>query len=120
VTQAFITLATSPIAVYLDEVYLGSTLANSVNLCDMQRRGAARAAGNTLGEECHRRCCRFHHCASDVDPGYSGRGAWIEDLAPDGPRNLDAYNKSGGRLWLEWSRDTALEADPAEICREFP
>jgi iron complex outermembrane recepter protein len=31
-TLDFTTLATSPIAVYLDEVYLGSTLVNSVNL----------------------------------------------------------------------------------------
>ena len=36
-TQDFNTLAASPIALYNDDVYLGSTIANSVNLYDMQR-----------------------------------------------------------------------------------
>jgi TonB-dependent Receptor Plug Domain len=36
-TQDFNTLATSPIALYIDDVYLGSTIANSVNFYDLQR-----------------------------------------------------------------------------------
>src|SRR5262249_48204083 len=36
-TQDLNTLATSPIALYIDDVYLGSTIANSVNFYDMQR-----------------------------------------------------------------------------------
>ena len=144
-TQDFNTLATSPIAVYQDEVFLGSTIANSVSLFDMQRvevllgpqgtlwgkntTGGAidfisahpvrtfeiTASGGygNLGE-------RFIEGMVNVPINgtlaaraaftYSGRDAWITNLATDGPHNLDAFNKIGGRLSFEWTPSDNLSA----------
>jgi len=142
-TQDFNTLATSPIAVYLDEVYLGSTVANSVNLFDMQRVEVLLGPQGTLwGKNTTGGAINFisaHPTSSFAAAGsagygtvgnryvngmvnvplapdlamraaftYAGRDAWITNLAPDGPHNLDAYNKAGGRLSLEWTPLQAL------------
>ncbi|MBV9316971.1 MAG: TonB-dependent receptor [Gammaproteobacteria bacterium] len=144
-TQDFNTLATSPIALYIDDVYLGSTIANSVNFYDMQRvevllgpqgtlwgknttGGAINfmsahptqtlAASGSAGYGNHGE--RFAEgmvnvpltatLAARVAFTYSGRDAWIRNLAPDGPHNLDAFNKAGGRLSLEWTPDDTVTA----------
>lgn len=49
-TQDFNTLATSPIALYIDDVYVGTTIANSVNLYDMQRVEVLLGPQGTLWE----------------------------------------------------------------------
>lgn len=144
-TQDFTTLATSPIAVYLDEVYLGTTLANSVNLYDMQRVEVLLGPQGTLwGKNTTGGAIDFisaHPTQSLALEGsagygnlgdrfvngtvnvpitptlaarfaftYSGRDAWIQNLALDGPHNLDAYNKAGGRLSFEWRPNDAITA----------
>jgi len=144
-TQDFNTLATSPIALYIDDVFLGSTIANSVNLFDMQRvevllgpqgtlwgkntTGGAidfisahptqtLAASGSGGYGNHGE--RFAEgmvnvpltatLAARLAFTYSGRDAWIDNLALDGPHNLDAFNKAGGRLSLEWTPNDAVRA----------
>jgi iron complex outermembrane receptor protein len=142
-TQDFSTLATSPVAVYLDDVYLGSTIANSVNLYDVQRVEVLLGPQGTLwGKNATGGAIDFisaHPTQTLAFEGsggygnlgdrfvrgmfntpiladlavraaftYSGRDAWIQNLAPDGPHNLDAYNKAGGRLSLEWTPSTQL------------
>jgi iron complex outermembrane recepter protein len=142
-TQDFNTLATSPIALYVDDVYLGSTIANSVNLFDMERvevllgpqgtlwgknttGGAinfisahptqALAASGSAGYGNHGE--RFAEAMVNVPLTptlaaraaftYSGRDAWITNLAPDGPHNLDAFSKTGGRLSFQWTPNDAV------------
>jgi len=144
-TQDFNTLATSPIALYVDDVYLGSTIANSVNLYDMERvevllgpqgtlwgkntTGGAidfisarptqtLAASGSAGYGNHGE--RFADAMVNVPLAatlaaraaftYSGRDAWITNLAPEGPHNLDAFNKTGGRLSFEWTPTDAVSA----------
>jgi len=144
-TQDFNTLATSPIAVYLDDVFLGSTLGNSVNLYDLQRvevlvgpQGTLWGKNTTGGAIDFISAHPTHAWAVAGSAGYgnlggrflngmvnvpiaptlaarlaftySGRDAWIHNLAPDGPHNLDAYNKAGGRLSFEWTPSEALTA----------
>jgi iron complex outermembrane receptor protein len=143
-TQDFNTLGTSPIALYIDDVYLGSTLANSVNLYDMQRvevllgpqgtlwgknttggaisfitahptqtLGAAGTGGlGNLGERFAEGMVNLPitaDLAARAAFTYSGRDAWITNLAPDGPHNLDAYSKAGGRLSFEWTPSDATQ-----------
>lgn len=144
-TQDFNTLATSPIALYVDDVYLGSTIANSVNLYDMERvevllgpqgtlwgkntTGGAidfisahptqtLAASGSAGYGNHGE--RFAEAMVNVPLTqtlaaraaftYSGRDAWITNLAPEGPHNLDAFSKTGGRLSFEWIPNDAVSA----------
>ena len=144
-TQDFNTLATSPIALYIDDVYLGSTIANSVNLYDMQRvevllgpqgtlwgknttggainfisahptqiLGAAGSGGyGSHGERYAEGMVNVpvtSTLALRAAFTYSGRDAWITNLAPNGPHNLDAYSKAGGRLSLEWTPSSAVRA----------
>jgi iron complex outermembrane recepter protein len=144
-TQDFNTLSTSPIALYVDDVYLGSTIANSVNLFDMERvevllgpqgtlwgkntTGGAidfisahptqtPAASGTAGYGNHGE--RFAEAMVNVPLTptlaaraaftYSGRDAWITNLAADGPHNLDAFSKTGGRLSLQWTPSDSVIA----------
>ena len=144
-TQDFNTLATSPIALYIDDVYLGSTIANSVNFYDMQRVEVLLGPQGTLwGKNTTGGAINFisaHPTQTPAASGsagygnhgerfaegmvnvpltatlaaraaftYSGRDAWIENLAPDGPHNLDAFNKAGGRLSFEWTPNDAMRA----------
>jgi iron complex outermembrane recepter protein len=144
-TQDFNTLATSPIALYIDDVYLGSTIANSVDLYDMQRvevllgpqgtlwgkntiggainfisahptRTLAASGSGGYGNHGERFAEGMVNLpltatlAARVAFTYSGRDAWIKNLAPDGPHNLDAFNKAGGRLSFEWTPNDALRA----------
>jgi iron complex outermembrane receptor protein len=144
-TQDFSTLATSPIALYIDDVYLGSTIANSVNLYDMERVEVLLGPQGTLwGKNTTGGAINFisahptQALAASGSAGYgnlgqrfaegmvnvpladtlaaraaftySGRDAWITNLAPDGPHNLDAYNKAGGRLSFEWTPNDAVSA----------
>ena len=144
-TQDFNTLATSPIALYIDEVYLGSTIANSVNFYDMQRVEVLLGPQGTLwGKNTTGGAINFisaHPTQTPAASGsagygnhgerfaegmvnvpltatlaaraaftYSGRDAWIRNLAPDGPHNLDAFNKAGGRLSLEWTPNDSVTA----------
>jgi iron complex outermembrane recepter protein len=144
-TQDFNTLATSPIALYVDDVYLGTTIANSVNFYDMQRvevllgpqgtlwgkntTGGAinlisahptqtQAASGSGGYGNHGE--RFAEgmfnvpltatLAARAAFTYSGRDGWIKNLAADGPHNLDAFSKAGGRLSFEWTPNDAVRA----------
>ena len=144
-TQDFNSLATSPIALYSDDVYLGSTIANSVNIFDVQRVEVLLGPQGTLwGKNTTGGAIDFISAhptdvlAASVSGGYgnhgvrfadgmvnvplsttlaartaftySGRDAWIENLAPDGPHNLDAFSKAGGRLSFEWRASDALSA----------
>ena len=144
-TQDFNTLATSPIALYIDDVYLGSTIANSVNFYDMQRVEVLLGPQGTLwgknttggainlisahptqtltasgsggygnhGERFVEGMVNVPLTATLAARAaftYSGRDVWIKNLAPDGPHNLDAFNKAGGRLSLEWTPNDALSA----------
>jgi len=144
-TQDFNSLATSPIALYSDDVYLGSTIANSVNIFDVQRVEVLLGPQGTLwGKNTTGGAIDFisahptDDLAASVSGGYgnhgirfadgmvnvplaatlaaraaftySGRDAWIENLAPAGPHNLDAFSKLGGRLSLEWRASDALNA----------
>jgi iron complex outermembrane receptor protein len=144
-TQDFNTLATSPIALYIDDVYLGSTIANSVNFYDMERvevllgpqgtlwgKNTTGGAINVITAHPTQRLEAFgsagygNHGERFMDGmmnvpltatlaaraafTYSGRDAWIENLAPNGPHNLDAFSKAGGRLSLEWTPSDALKA----------
>src|SRR5579862_4836244 len=144
-TQDFNTLATSPIAVYQDDVYLGSTIANSVNLFDVQRVEVLLGpqgtlwGKNTTGGAINAISARpTQTLAVDGSGGYgnlggrfleamvnvpinatlavrgaftySGRDAWITNLAAAGPQNLDAYNKFGARLSFEWTPTDVLSA----------
>jgi len=144
-TQDFSTLATSPIALYIDDVYLGSTIANSVNFYDMQRvevllgPQGTHWGKNTTGGAINLISAHPTQTLAASGSGgygnhgewfaegmanvpltatlaaraaftYSGRDAWIKNLAPDGPHNLDAFNKAGGRLSLEWTPNDALSA----------
>jgi iron complex outermembrane receptor protein len=144
-TQDFNTLATSPIALYLDDVYLGTTIANSVNLYDMQRvevllgpQGTFWGKNTTGGAINFITARPTQTLAASAYGGYgshgerfaegmvnlpitgtlaarlaftySGRDSWIHNLAPDGPHNLDAFDKLGGRLSLEWTPNDALSA----------
>ena len=144
-TQDFNTLATSPVALYIDDVYLGSTIANSVNFFDMQRvevllgpqgtlwgknttggainfisahptrtlAAAATASYGNLGERFAEGWINLpltETLAARAAFTYSGRDAWIRNLAVDGPHNLDAYEKGGGRLSIEWTPSDAVSA----------
>ena len=145
-TQDFNTLATSPIALYIDDVYVGTTIANSVNLYDMQRvevllgpqgtlwgrnttGGAINfisaratqtlAASATGGYGTHGERLAEGMANVPITPTlavrlaftYSGRDSWIQNQAPDGPHNLDAFNKLGGRLSSVWTPSDELSAD---------
>lgn len=144
-TQDFNTLATSPIALYLDDVFLGSTIANSVNVFDLQRVEVLLGPQGTLwGKNTTGGAINFisahptHTLAGSASAGYgrrgerfaqgmvnvpltatlaaraaftySGRDAWIENLAPNGPHNLDAFSKAGGRLSFEWTPNESVSA----------
>ena len=144
-TQDFNTLATSPIALYIDDVYLGTTIANSVNFYDMQRVEVLLGPQGTLwgknttggainlisahptqtltasgsggygnhGERFAEGMLNVPLTATLAARAaftYSGRDAWIKNLAPDGPHNLDAFSKAGGRLSFEWTPNDAVRA----------
>jgi iron complex outermembrane receptor protein len=144
-TQDFGTLATSPIALYIDDVYLGSTIANSVSLYDVQRVEVLLGPQGTLwGKNTTGGAINFisaHPTQTLESYGsgaygnhgerlaqgmvnvplsstlavraaftYSGRNAWITNQAPNGPHNLDAYNKAGGRISFEWIPSDELRA----------
>jgi iron complex outermembrane recepter protein len=144
-TQDFNTLATSPIALYIDDVYLGTTIANSVNFYDMQRVEVLLGPQGTLwGKNTTGGAINFisahptQTLAANGSAGYgnhgerfaegmlnvpltatlaaraaftySARDAWIKNLAPNGPHNLDAFSKAGGRLSLEWTPNEAVRA----------
>jgi iron complex outermembrane receptor protein len=144
-TQDFNPLATSPIALYIDDVYLGSNMANSVNLYDIQRvevllgpqgtlwgknttggaidfisahptQTPAASGSASYGNHGQRRVEGMVNVpltptlAARAAFTYSGRDAWINNLAPDGPHNLDAYEKAGGRLSFQWTPSDAVSA----------